>query len=192
MSEMRWEDAKDSLKRHKKWRSRWDAYYCECFWNKTVPPVDGCFVLHLFPSFHPQLLARPAPDFWSVETHLARHLQPLWSQSHADSSSALCWWRFLSARLGFSWRRASLLKRDEKKCWNTFSAYKWRTNSWSSVNISDAKTVFLNCICRVYILIWTVWCICQEHLTEKSSLNTGTRSVCGREIFTFGSCGAGR
>lgn len=128
MSEM-WEDAKDSLKGHKRWGGGWDAHYCGYFWKKTVPPVDGDFVLHLFPSFHPQLPARPAPDFWSVETHLARHLQPLWSRSHVDSSSALCWWRFLSARLGFLWRKASLLQRDKKKksVKNMFSAYKWRT-----------------------------------------------------------------
>lgn len=83
---------------------------CGCSWMKTVPPVDGGYVLHLFPSFHPQLQARPAPDFWSVETHLARHLRPPWSRSRDDSSSALCWWRFLSARLGFLWRKASLLQ----------------------------------------------------------------------------------
>lgn len=83
---------------------------CGCSWMKTVPPVDGGYVMHLFPSFHPQLQARPAPDFWSAETHLARRLQPPWSRSRDDSSSALCWWRFLSARLGFLWRKASLLQ----------------------------------------------------------------------------------
>lgn len=69
--------------------------WCAFVVTKTVPPVDGGLVLHLSPSCHPLLQARPAPDFWSAETHLARRLRPQWSRSHDGSSSALCWWRFL-------------------------------------------------------------------------------------------------
>lgn len=92
-----------------------EVHFSVCCWMKTVPPVDGGCVPHLSPSCHPLPQARPAPDSWSVETHLARHLRPRWSRSHDDSSSAWCWWRFLSALLGFLWRKASLLQSNGKQ-----------------------------------------------------------------------------
>lgn len=95
---------------YRKWMDAVEDHYRVCCWMKTVPPVDGGHVLHLSPSCHPRLQARPAQGFWSVGTHLARHLQPQWSRSRDDSSSALCWWRFLSALQGFLWRKASLLQ----------------------------------------------------------------------------------
>lgn len=100
-------------------------------------------VLHLFPSFHPQLQARPAPDSWSVETHRARRLQPPWSRSRVDSSSASCWWRCLSARPGFSWRKASLLpteRRQSRKHVSKGTERKWSRYLWK-------ETVY----------VWVLW-----------------------------------
>lgn len=134
-----------------------DERHCRRFWKKTVPPVGAAVVLHLFPSFHPQLQARPAPDFWSAETRRARHLRPPWSRSRVDSSSASCWWRCLSARPGFSWRKASLLPRGRRS-----SKKKKKT------------------------------CFQQTHREQTVSETHEREESAEGNLFTFGSCRAGR
>lgn len=147
---------------------------CGCSWMKTVPPVDGGYVMHLFPSFHPQLQARPAPDFWSAETHLARRLQPPWSRSRDDSSSALCWWRSLSARLGFLWRKASLLQSNGETTLTVVPIHIFHIQHSWIMFIRAALTGFLyeDKSARLSLSSWKRAFACHFHIEQfpKSSL----------------------